>query len=208
MNVSHKKIGLAMLALAGGLWSTASLADGRGPMPMMGPMMGGKMALMQPFDFAAADANKDGKVSAEEFAAYRAAQVGGIDTDKDGKISADELAVMNLKAMEAMAKARADRMVKALDVDGDGKLSAAELLAAPMPPDVFAMADANKDGVLDAKEAAAMAEHRQERWGDHREGRMGDHDGDHGGKPHGKRPLPMPQGDAPDAPAPGSDGSN
>jgi Ca2+-binding EF-hand superfamily protein len=77
------------------------------------------------------------------------------DPDGAAKLSVDDLASMNLKVMEAMAHTRAERMVKALDTDGDGKLSAAELLAAPMPPDAFAMMDTNKDGVIDQAEADA-----------------------------------------------------
>lgn len=158
MNVSNKKVGLGIVAVAVALMGSAVLADNIGKMgggPDMGPR--GHMGMMAPmFNFADADANKDGKVTPEEFAAYRAAKVAGIDTDKDGKISVEELATMNLKAMQAIAQTRAERMVKALDTDGDGKLSAAELLAMPVPPDAFAMIDTNMDGAIDQAEADAM----------------------------------------------------
>lgn len=198
MNLSHKKIGLATMALAAGLLGSVTLADTMGPMHRPGMMGGpaGRMGLMPALDFAAADANKDGKVTPEEFAAYRAAEVGSIDTDKDGKISADELAAMHLKAMEAAAKAMADRMVKALDTDGDGKLSAAELLAAPVPPDAFAKADANHDGVIDPAEAEAMTQPGPRGWGDHH------------GKPHGKRPMMAPDQQGPDQDQPADTGDS
>ncbi len=165
MNVSHKKLGLSIVALAVALIGSAAIADNAGPPP--GPGGPGHMGMMQPqFDFAAADANKDGKVTPEEFAAFRAATVAAIDTDKDGKLSADELAAMNLKAMESMAKTRADHMIKMLDTDGDSKLSAAELVAGPLPPDAFAMMDTNHDGAVDQAEADAAAKAMQHGPGD------------------------------------------
>ncbi len=183
MNVSHKKVGLGIVALALALAGSAAVADKGGmSMPGMGgPMghMGGHMGMMGPtFDFAAADANKDGKVTPEEFAAARAAMVAGIDTDKDGKLSVDELTAMHLKAMEAAAKDMATRMVKDLDADGDGKLSAAEMAAMPVPPDAFQRADTNKDGVIDQAEADAMAQHGPGDMGGP-DGKMGGHHGKH-----------------------------
>lgn len=168
MKVSHKKVGLGMVAVAVALAGSAAIADNMGkggPGMMRGGMMGG-------FDFAAADANEDGKVTQDEFNAWRASMVAGIDTDKDGKISVEELAAMHLKQMQAAADAMAQRMVKELDTDGDGKLSAAELVAHPMPMDAFALADTNKDGVVDQAEAEAA---QQMMW----RGAMGGHHGKH-----------------------------
>lgn len=176
MNVSNKKAGLGIVAVAVALMGSAVLADNMGKSgPDMGPR--GHMGMMMGpmFSFADADANKDGKVTPEEFTAYRAAKVAGIDTDKDGKISTDELAAMNLKAMQETAKTRAERMVKALDTDGDGKLSAAELLAMPVPPDTFAMIDTNKDGAIDQAEADAMQQMMRHGPGEGMGVGMGDH---------------------------------
>ena len=152
MNVSHKKIGLGVVALAIALAGSAVIADakdksapGPGPMGMMHPA----------FDFAAADTNKDGKISADEFAAYRATTAVALDADKDGKLSVAELTAMDTKDTPADALAKATAMVKNFDTDGDGKLSAAELLT--MPQGYFDMADTNKDGVVDQAEADAMA---------------------------------------------------
>ncbi len=185
MNVSHKKVGLGLVALAVALMGTAAVADKGGMnMPGMGGHMGHMEMMPPPFDFAGADANKDGKVTPEEFAAARAAMVAGIDTDKDGKLSVDELAAMHLKAMEAAAKDMATRMVKDLDADGDGKLSAAEMAAMPVPPDAFQRADTNKDGAIDQAEADAMAQHGPrgpDGMGgpDGQDGMMGGHHGKH-----------------------------
>jgi len=151
MQVSGKKIGLGVVALAVALLGSAAIADkahdgGKGgPMGRMGPS----------FDFAAADTNKDGKVTPEEFAAYRSAMVTGIDTDNDGLLSSDELIAMHMKRAAERAKDQSSRMIQDLDANGDGKLSAAELIAMPVPPDAFERADTNKDGVIDQAEAAA-----------------------------------------------------
>lgn len=183
MKVSHRKVGLGIVAVAAVLIGSAVLADNSGKPgvggPQMGQQMGQQMEMRGPmgmmFNFAEADANHDGKLTPEEFAAYRAARVGAIDTDKDGKISVEELASMNLKAMQDIAQARAERMVKALDTDGDGKLSAAELLAMPVPPDAFAMIDTNKDGVIDQAEADAAHKMMQHGMRDGMRGGMGGH---------------------------------
>ncbi len=165
MQVSSKKMGLGIMALAVALMGSAAIADkaqdgGKGgPMGRMGPS----------FDFAAADTNKDGKVTAEEFAAYRIAMVAGIDTDKDGLLSVDELTAVHAKHAADRAEEQASRMVQDLDANADGKLSAAELIAMPVPPDAFERADTNKDGVIDQAEAEAAMK-----------AMMGGHHGKHG----------------------------
>ena len=157
MQVSNKKIGLGIIALAVALMGTAAAAD-RAHMGKHG--MGGPMGRMGPsFDFAAADTDKDGKVTPAEFAAYRTAMVTGIDTDKDGKLSVEELTAMHMKGAADRAAEMSARMVENLDADADGKLSVAELVAMPVPPDAFELADTNKDGVIDQAEADAALEH-------------------------------------------------
>lgn len=153
MNVSHKKVGLGLVALAVALMGSAALADKKGGHGM--PGMGAMMDMPPVFDFAAADTDKDGKVSQAEFTAYRLAMVEGIDADKDGKLSAEEIvASRKADAPEGATKMITD-MVAERDVDGDGKLSIGELISMPMPPDAFAMADTNKDGFIDQAEADA-----------------------------------------------------
>ena len=78
---------------------------------MMGPM----------FDFDTVDANKDGKITADEFKAHRVAEMKAVDADGDGKITAEELTAMHMKAAEARAKAMAPQMLERMDVDGDGE---------------------------------------------------------------------------------------
>ena len=152
MNISNKKLGLGVVALAVMLAGSAVIADAKDKAPP-GP---GPMGMMHPaFDFTTVDTNKDGKISADEFAAYRATTAVSMDADKDGKLSIAELTAMDTKDSPADALTKATAMVKNFDTDGDGKLSAAELLT--MPLGFFDMADTNKDGVVDQAEADAMA---------------------------------------------------
>lgn len=156
---------LALSAVTGAALSTAALA---GP----GRMGGGEEMGMGPMlDFAAVDADKDGKITEAELTAWRAAQAVEIDTDKDGKLSATELAAGRLAEMQARATEMADRMVERLDTDGDKLLTASELAARPGPAMLFDRADADGDGAVTQAELDALRD----------EGPMG-----HGGKGHGR----------------------
>ncbi len=151
MKLTQKKAGLALVAVAVAVLGSAAIADnaghgGGGRDMMMGPPM---------LNFDTVDANKDGKITPDELTAARAAQVKSVDSNGDGKLSVDELAAMRLKAMTEAAEAMAQKMVDRLDTDGDKMLSAAELISAPLPPDLFAMVDTNKDGAIDKAEADA-----------------------------------------------------
>ena len=126
--MTKNRTGLVMLALAavtGATLSTAALADRMGDGPMGMPGMDGPMGMEGPgfglgkIDFAAVDTDKDGKITAAEMEAYRAAEVAGVDADKDGKLSATELSAMHMARMQAMA-----------DADGDGALTQEEIDAA------------------------------------------------------------------------------
>ncbi len=154
MNVTARKAGLGIAALAMLMLGGAAIADnmgmtwgfgdheGRGMMGQRGPAL----------DLSAADADKDGRISPDELTSYRAARVAGIDADADGKLSADEIAAMHLKEMTSAAKAMADNMVAQMDTDGDKLLSAAEMLDRPLSADIFERLDANADGFIDATE--------------------------------------------------------
>jgi len=92
--------GLTATTIAG-----VALAEGPGGMGMMrgGPMAG--------LDFAAVDADKDGKITVAEMTAHRAARFAAADTDKDGKLNEAELAAMMLAQAEARIKAGSARML-------------------------------------------------------------------------------------------------
>ncbi len=183
MKLTQKKVGLGIAALAVALMGTAAIADNMGKGPDMG--LGGPMMMAPALNFEAVDANKDGKISPEEIAAWRAAQAKSVDTNGDGKLSVEELAAMHLKAMTAAATDRAQKLVDRLDSDGDKMLSAAELVEPPMPADLFAMVDTNKDGFIDQVEADAaqkmMADRGHgDRGGNHQRGQSDGPDDNNG----------------------------
>ncbi|MEP9358375.1 EF-hand domain-containing protein [Sphingomonas sp. KR3-1] len=100
-------------------------------------------------------AQKAGQTRAEAQAAS-AKKFKNLDADGNGKASPAELLAFMTKAAEkrgeTMDQAKVDRRLKRLDTDGDGTVSAAELAAEDLAK--FDRADANKNGVIDADEAA------------------------------------------------------
>lgn len=176
---ANKIVGTSLVALAIALTAGAALAD-RGD--RMGGMMGGPMA--GGFDFAAIDADKDGKITQAEVTAWRAAQAAALDADGDGLISAEELAAMHIRAATTRANEQSAHMIEQLDTDGDGKLSAAELatrpMAATMSDRMFERLDTDKDGAISEAEMTAAKDRMTERRGERGEKRGGMHRGDHG----------------------------
>jgi len=100
-------------------------------------------------------AQKAGQTRAEAQAAS-AKKFRNLDADSNGKGSPAELLAFMTKAAEkrgeTMDQAKVDRRLKRLDTDGDGSVSAAELAAEDLAK--FDKADVNKNGVIDADEAA------------------------------------------------------
>ena len=163
MNMQTRKIlaaltlGTALIGAGAAIAQNAGQGQGQGQGQGMGQgigqgmghgqgmgdgMMGGMMGGMMP-DFAALDADGDGKVSREEFRAYRQAMVSGIDGDGDGKISAAELEAHMSVRMAERIREMAEARIAAQDLDGDGALSIEEMIAPPMPPRLFDRADAD-----------------------------------------------------------------
>lgn len=175
---SNKLVGGSVIAFAIALGAGAAMAD-RAEKPHHG--FGGPGAgFMQPFDFATADADKDGKLTPEELQAYRVNALKGIDADGDGLISVEELTAARVKEMQSKIEAQAKAMVERRDIDGDGKLSAAELLTPPMPANMFERLDADKDGSLSAEELQ-----RPRMAPPPRDGKGGKHGGPQDKGPHG-----------------------
>ncbi len=157
----------ALVALMLGGLTTVAMADrmGRGaegPFPLM--------------DFAAIDADKDGKITKAEVEAHRAARVVALDADKDGKLSAAELKAQAMERAGARADDMVARMIERHDTDGDGLISVAEMAAGPSPLSVFDRIDSDKDGAISVEEAEAARKHMAKRMGKHR-GHGGPDDG-------------------------------
>lgn len=129
------------------------------------------------FNFAELDADKDGKVTKEEAAAFRALKVAELDANKDGLVSADELVAMQVKEFERGASERAARLVERMDTDGDGLLSGAEMAVRTERSDrFFDRIDTDGDGAISQAEADAARD------------RMADLRRDGKGERPGKRP--------------------
>ncbi len=107
--------------------------------------------------FAEMDADKNGKVTPAEVDAHHAARMAAADANGDGFLSAEELAQMRIDEVSKRAAKHAAAMVDHLDSDADGLLSAAELAAGRgAPPDgaeMIAHADTDGDGAVSLEEA-------------------------------------------------------
>lgn len=176
MTLTSKLSTLVLASLATALLATTAMADRQGDRE--GRQGGNPMMQM---DFAAADADGDGKITPAEIDAYRIARLTAADTDKDGFLSAEEVSAMAAARMAARANTRAaemaTRMIERQDTDGDGKLSLAEMAQPTGPERMIARLDTDKDGALSAAELAAGQDRMAERQGGKRGGK---HDGKHG----------------------------
>ena len=172
---------LALMAVTGAALSTAVRAQ-EAEAPAVDQADMGRDVAIGGIDFAALDADKDGKITAAEMEAFRASRVTEVDTDQDGKLSAAELSAMNLARMQARADKMAARMIERHDADGDGLLTVAELATPPGPERLFGRADTDGDGALTEAEVQAARERMAEMREDHGKGRGHGHGrGDHGG---------------------------
>ncbi|WP_189988514.1 EF-hand domain-containing protein [Thalassobaculum fulvum] len=146
--MTRSKLTLATaLVLAAAAGTTAALAHGPDGMKPGGMMMpGGDHRARMEQRFQEMDADKDGKVTAAEMQAARAARFAAIDANGDGKLSVEEMD----DARKAQRLERLQRMVVWLDADGDGMLSAAEY--DPRKGRMMARMDDNGDGAVSMEE--------------------------------------------------------
>lgn len=115
----------AIPAVAGG-WGGGPCGPGfgGGPGMKMGHMAGyGPMGPMNSPIFRSFDADKDGKVSADEARTGLTALHGKYDSDGDGALAANEFTALFAEVTRGFS----ERPFKMLDENGDGKLSAEEM---------------------------------------------------------------------------------
>ena len=165
---ASKKTAFAALALTGALLGTVALAEkgGMGGMGEMGPDgMGGRgegrgAMMMEMFDTV--DADKDGKITYAELEAHRKAEFAAADTNGDGALSADELSARALARFQEKLAERTQNMLDNMDNDGNGSLSEDEMGEGPGMRN-FARLDTDNDGAITKEEVQAAMEHHKKR---------------------------------------------
>ena len=100
--------------------------------------------------FEGLDTNRDSKLTADELPPERKDAILRADANKDGAVTLEEFAA---RPRQILVR-RIEVEFKALDADSDGKLTKAEVDAARGKPMLLLMADANKDGVVTKEELA------------------------------------------------------
>lgn len=128
-----------------------------------GPDAMGPAKMMERFDEI--DADKDGKVTEAEIAAFRAARFTAADTDKNGSLSAEELSAMHMAEMQSRMGQHASKMIERLDGNADGQLSAEEFAEMGQRKSPFERADVDGDGAVSKAEAEAMMQMMADRGG-------------------------------------------
>ena len=106
--------------------------------------------------FERADVNQDGSVSREEFLAARADQFARFDRNSDGYIDSNDVPKRLAQRRQQNGGGGGEMLKEQFDGNGDGKVSKEEFVNGPTL--MFDRADADSNGVLDAKELAAAKE--------------------------------------------------
>lgn len=181
MTLFPKMTVLALASLGLALAANTAFADRQG-----GGGPHGGAAFFQPADFAAMDADADGKITAAEMDAFRSAKIAAADTDGDGFLSAEEMQAMAMAQMQMRAKAGAERMLDRFDADKDGKVSLAEMEPRSDTERMVDRLDTDNDGAVSEAELAAAKDGMQKRMDGKRGGKDGGGKGGKHGRGHGR----------------------
>lgn len=169
-------------------------AEGDQPEAGRGPM-GGQLIRRLPL-MVALDADKDGKLSAEEIA-NATAQLKTLDKNGDGELTANELLPAGFGGPAGQGRPgnagqnpgmNFKRLLENRDKDGDGKLSGDEI--PPQFSQRLEQIDINGDGAIDEDEFAVIAERFQNRNEENRRERPADGSGVRPRRPGNSEPSP------------------
>jgi Ca2+-binding EF-hand superfamily protein len=146
---------LAVIAILGtSLAASAERGDRRHGMGMGGHGMGMMPGMEAMFDNA--DADGDGKITSEEFAAAAQARFTAADTDGDGQLSVEEMAAAAEARREAARQARQTAMMESFidrrDTNDDGQLSFEEMTPGDADGRFFDRFDKDGDGTVSQDE--------------------------------------------------------
>lgn len=100
--------------------------------------------------FQQMDANKDGRISAQEHVTGAAAMFARMDANKDGQLMGDEMVRMHRTMMDKHRMHGPGHRMAMMDADHDGEITAAEHAAGGAA--MFARMDTNQDGRLKGDE--------------------------------------------------------
>lgn len=147
---------------------SAILAASVAPVAMAKGM--GDHGPMLRLNFDEIDGDKDGKITAAEFATFRTAEFAKADTNSDGQISADEMAARHIAEATARAAEMSARMIERMDGNADGQISPEEMEQGPRPVSLFERADTDGDGALTKAEMEAGMSKMRGKHGRHGKG--------------------------------------
>lgn len=141
-------------------------AEGMGPMGdarMDGPHGGDEMGRMgdvpntAPLALAIYDTDGDGRITAEEIEARKAARFAEADADGDGGLSPEELVALDEAIRMEVQLARAAQRIERFDDNGDGLLQSEEIEArTPRIAPIFDRLDTDGDGGISQEELGAV----------------------------------------------------
>ncbi len=132
---------------------------------------GGSMFGGMGVGFADLDADGDGMLTEDEFAAARSAWFARHDADGDGMLSQDELNAAIMENLARMVEKRSGAIIDRMDEDGDGMIAMDEIGMEHDPGRAFSRIDRDDDGMISESEFDRMKS--KDGMKDRRSGRKG-----------------------------------